>query len=135
MDLMIELNKLRSYIDNRDTDRFKAYLNVLYEKSNQKEKEIISSFVETELKKSTHRIKSTVNDLQIRMQLENVIDILPLSYISKRYFNKTRQWLYQRINGNLVNGKLAKFTEPEIETFNYALQDISKRIGSVAIYS
>ena len=135
MDLTIELNKLRAYIDKRDTDGFKAYLNVLYKKSNQEEKEIISSFVETELKKSTHRIKSTVNDLQIRMQLENVIDILPLSYISKRYFNKTRQWLYQRINGNSVNGKSAKFTEPEIETFNYALQDISKRIGSVAIHS
>ena len=130
-----DINELQAYFDKRDTQGFKTYLKSLYEKSNQEEKEAIALFVESELKESTCRIKNTVNDIQIRMQLENVIDILPLSYISKNYFNKTRQWLYQRINGNCVNGKTATFTESEIETFNYALQDISKRIGSIAIQS
>ena len=122
-------------MNKRDTVGFKTYLKELYEKGSSDEKEAISLFVETELKKSTDCVKSTVNDIQIRIQLENIVEILPLSYISKKYFNKTRQWLYQRINGNIVNGKLAKFTESEIETFNYALQDISKRIGSTAIHS
>ena len=135
MDLKIELNKLQAYMNKRDTVGFKAYLKELYEESSLKEKEAISLFVETELEKSTDCIKNTVNDIQVRIQLENIVEILPLSYISKKYFNKTRQWLYQRINGNIVNGKLAKFTESEIETFNYALQDISRRIGATAIHS
>jgi len=107
----------------------------LYEKSSPEEKEAISLFVEKNLENSTSRIKNTINDIQTRLQLENVIEILPLSYISKKYFSKSRQWLYQRINGNIVNGKPVKFTDLEIKTFNYALQDISKRIGSTVIYS
>ena len=135
MNLTIELDKLTAYLNKRDTDGFKIYLKELYEKSKPAEKEAISLFVESNLEKSTARIKNTVNDIRIRMQLENVIDILPLAYISKEYFNKSRQWLYQRINGNTVNGKSARFNESEIKIFNNALQDISKRIGSVAIHS
>ena len=135
MDLTIELNRLTDYFNKRDTDGFKSYLKELFEKCSLEEKEVVTLFVETSLENSTERIKNTVNDFRIRMQLENVIDILPLSYISKKYFNKSRQWLYQRINGNMVNGKKARFTESEIKTFNLALQDISNKIGSAAIHS
>ena len=135
MDLSIELNKLQAYINNRDTEGFKACLKELYTQSNSEEKDAISLFVEESLKNSTSRIRNTVMDVQTRMQLENVIDILPLSYISKKYFNRSRQWLYQRINGNMVNGKPVRFSELEINTFNFAMQDISKRIGSTVIYS
>ena len=135
MNLTIEFNKLQDYMNNRDTDEFKTYLKELFDKSNSDEKEAISLFMETELKKSTDKIKNTVNDIQIRIQLEDIIDILPLSYISKKYFNKTRQWLYQRINGNIVNGKSARFNESEIQTFNFALKDIGNKIGSIAIHS
>ncbi|MCU7604834.1 DUF5053 domain-containing protein, partial [Riemerella anatipestifer] len=58
---------------------------------------------------------------------------ISLSYVAEKYFGKTKSWLYQRINENTVNGKPAKFTEKEIETLNYALQDLSKKIGSVRI--
>jgi hypothetical protein len=37
------------------------------------------------------------------------------------------------VNGSIVNGKPAKFTPAEIDTLNYALQDISKKIGSTVI--
>jgi hypothetical protein len=135
MDLTAKLDTLRSYMDNRDADGFKTCLKSLYEKSSSAEKEVISGFVENELGKSTQNVKNTVNNIQIRMQLGDVIDILPLSYISKHYFKKTRQWLYQRINRNVVNGKSAQFSESEIEIFNFALRDISKKIGSIAIHS
>jgi hypothetical protein len=135
MDLTIELNNLQSCMDRKDTEGFKTYLKTLYETSNPEEKEIISRFVEAKLKKSTRQVERTVNDIQVRMQIGDAIDILPLSYISKKYFNKTRQWLYQRINGSIVNNKKARFTESEIETFNFALQDISKQIGSTVIHS
>lgn len=63
----------------------------------------------------------------------NSLNILPLSHIAEHYFKKSRQWLYQRINGNIVNGKPAQFTDEEIETLNFALQDISKKIGSIRV--
>jgi hypothetical protein len=135
MDIAAELNKLRDYMDNRDTEGFKTYLKALYQKSNAEEKETLTCFVENNLKKSTNKIKHTVSDIQIRIQLGDNAEILPLSYIAKNYFNKTRQWLYQRINGSTVNGRPARFTDSEINTFNLAVQDISKRIGSIAIHS
>ena len=36
-------------------------------------------------------------------------------------------WLYQKINGSIVNRKPARFTAEEINTLNFALQDIGKK--------
>ena len=69
MNLILELNKLKGYINSRDTFGFRTYLKELYEKSNQAEKETIYLFVETELTKSTNHIKSTVNNISMRLQL------------------------------------------------------------------
>lgn len=43
------------------------------------------------------------------------------------------QWLYQRINGNTVNGKPASFKQEEIIKLNKAFKDISKKIGAVSV--
>ena len=74
-----------------------------------------------------------VEENAIKLQLQEVAEIVSLSYLAKKYFNKSRSWLYQRLNGNLVNGKPARFTQEELQTFNDALQDISKKIGSLSI--
>lgn len=69
----------------------------------------------------------------IKFQLKEVSEIISLSWLAKKYFGKTKAWLYQRINNNIVNGKPAKFTPEEIEKLNQALQDISHKIGSLRI--
>ncbi len=74
-----------------------------------------------------------LDKLLVKDQLEKISKIISVSYLAKNYFKKTPQWFYQRLNENLVNGKPAKFTEEEIKTLNFALQDISKKIGSVSI--
>ncbi|MBN8861005.1 MAG: DUF5053 domain-containing protein [Sphingobacteriales bacterium] len=51
----------------------------------------------------------------------------------KEYFNKTRHWLYQRINGNIVNGKVCSFTYDELKQLQFALKDISKKIGATSV--
>ena len=63
----------------------------------------------------------------IRQQLGEVPEILSMSYIAKTYFGKSRTWLYQRINGNKVNGKPAYFTRSERKQLQDALQDIGKK--------
>lgn len=73
------------------------------------------------------------DELVLREQLKEVIPIVSLAYVAKTYFNKTRQWLYQRINGSLVNGKPARFTPEEIETLNNALKDIGNRLSSINV--
>lgn len=69
----------------------------------------------------------------IRLQLQEISEIISLSYLAKTYFGKTKSWIYQRINGNIVNGKPCRFTESELATLNNALKDISDKIGSLSI--
>ena len=72
-------------------------------------------------------------EIILREQLKDILPVVSLAYISKTYFKKTRQWLYQRINGSLVNGKPARFTPEEIDTLNLALKDIGNRLSSINV--
>ena len=69
----------------------------------------------------------------IRQQLGDVPDILSMSYIAKNYFGKSRTWLYQRINGNKVNGKPAYFTRSERKQLQEALHDIGKKLSAITL--
>ncbi|MDR1698361.1 MAG: DUF5053 domain-containing protein, partial [Prevotellaceae bacterium] len=71
--------------------------------------------------------------LKVKEQLEQVSNIISISYIAKTYFNKSRSWLSQRVNEFDVNGKPAKFLPEEIDILNFAIQDISTRLGAVRI--
>jgi len=62
------------------------------------------------------------------VNLGEVSNMISVAYIAKNYFGKTRQWLYQRLNGYTVNGKPAKFTDDERVRLREALRDISSRI-------
>lgn len=70
--------------------------------------------------------------LAIKQKMKDVIPAISLVYIAKTYFNKTDAWLYQRINGNVVNGKPATFTSNELETMKFALSDLSNKLDSLS---
>lgn len=72
-------------------------------------------------------------EVDIKMQLKEASEIVSLSYIAKTYFGKKKEWLYHRINGNIINGKPAAFTEDQKKQLNAAFRDISKKIGSVTV--
>jgi len=67
-----------------------------------------------------------------KVNLEEVSNIISIAYISKKYFGKTRHWLYQRLNGSIVNGKPARFTPDEKNRLKEALQDISSIITNTS---
>lgn len=87
--------------------------------------------------KATHKavgaIKDELEDIKITLELGDVANALSLSYIAKAYFGKSRNWLYQRLNGHKVNGKPAQFTEEERKRFADALLDLSRRINETAL--
>ena len=63
------------------------------------------------LAKGDRMIEEDVND--IKEKLGNLPEIINLSAVARQCFGKSRTWLYQRINGNKVNGKPAYFTRAE----------------------
>lgn len=87
--------------------------------------------------KGIEGIENDVNEmreqLKIRDQLKESIDIIPLSYIARTYFGKSASWLYQRINGNKVRGKVYTLNADETATFNRALKEIGNRISSLSV--
>ncbi|GHT04862.1 hypothetical protein AGMMS49525_11700 [Bacteroidia bacterium] len=60
---------------------------------------------------------------------DGIISDISVSYLAKNYFNKSPQWFYQRLNGNSVNGKPAKFTPNELMKLRDSLTDISTKIN------
>jgi len=72
------------------------------------------------------------DELILKQKLEEVLPIISVSYLAKNYFKKTPQWFYQRLNGNSVNGKVARFTPNELETLSMALKAIGQKISTSA---
>ena len=85
------------------------------------------------LKNLEERVKNLHTKVLVKKQLEEITEIISLKYIAKKYFGKTSSWLYNKINGAIVNGKPVHFTYDEICTLNGALQDISRKIGSTSV--
>jgi hypothetical protein len=70
--------------------------------------------------------------LALKQKLADISPAISWVHIAKKYFNKTDSWFYQRINGNMVNGKSASFTKEELDTLRHALSDLSNRLGSLS---
>lgn len=127
-----ELKKLAACMAENKMEEYKEQLRGLLDDFPEKTDRIIA-FTENELSVASEKIDGEINVIKVRMQLADKIKMLPLSYIADNYFHKSPHWLYQRINGNVVNGKPARFSDKEIELFNNALQDISRQIGSINV--
>lgn len=79
------------------------------------------------------RLAHEVKEMTIREKLGEGYEMIPFSFIAREYFGKSPAWLLQRVNGYKVNGKPCAFNEEERKKFNFALQDLSKRIGSFCL--
>lgn len=47
------------------------------------------------------------------MSLKPIFELLSGAKVATDCFGKSRSWLHQRINGDLVNGKPAEFTQDQ----------------------
>ena len=88
---------------------------------------------ETAVMESARKTLSDAKELMIKEQLSQISEMISMTYIAKIYFNKSKSWLSQRINEFEVNGKPAKFLPEEVDTLNFAIKDISKKLDSVSI--
>lgn len=131
MNLKEELKKIDQLVGG-DTEKLKEQYLLLIQNFPE-EKEQIDDYLQSAMTRQTQNIGKSVDELEVKVQLLEISEIVSMSYIAKNYFHKTRQWLYKKINGSPVNGKPAKFTEEELETLNFAIQDISKKLGSTVI--
>ena len=129
--LRTKINELKSCIGKTDEarrNRFDALLSALQSHSDDAD---VQAALSTLMSEGIEETKQEIDTL--RCQIENEYEILPLSYIAKHYFHKSRAWLYQRLNGLEVKGRTYALNDEQKKIFNLACQDISKRIGSVCL--
>jgi len=77
--------------------------------------------------------KAFLAELKLKNELESVSRYVSMSFIAKKYFGKSRQWLNNRIKGNFVNGKPAAFTNDELKQFSFALEQMGSEIKATAL--
>ena len=132
MALKDELLALKPLLGTDSPEFYTKMREIAAKYNSEEDKKAIADFVSERLQNIDRKL-DVIEESAIKLQLQEVAEIVSLSYLAKKYFNKSRSWLYQRLNGNLVNGKPARFTKEELQTFNNALQDISQKIGSLSI--
>lgn len=135
-DILAEMKPLMGSLDTEERKRLSLLEEEL--KSLQmttKDKTTAKVWYKEGLKDIEASIGHIEHELKIKDQLKEVADILPLSYIAKNYFGKSAAWLYQRINGNKVRGKVYTLNREEVATFNRALKEIGSKISSLSITS
>ena len=74
-----------------------------------------------------------VEELTMAEQMGEVTQMVSMAYIARTYFGKSRSWLAHKLNGNIVNGKAASFTDEERATLKYALADMAGKLGSLGV--
>lgn len=125
-----DLKKLQSLVDNGISDDAYTLLGEIKSKiATDEDRAEFDAFVKGNVAKLTGEVDE-LHAAATKLYLGELGDMLNLSYVARKYFKKSRAWLSQRINGNLVNGVPAKFTSEELDVFNNALSDMSKMLGS-----
>ena len=128
-DIKKELKELEEIMHSTDEDREqkfeKKFLYIREHYTSEEDNEAIYNF-------TLNGYKQINNELE-NNQIKSVKEIIPVSYIARNYFGKSAAWLQQRLYGYKVRGKVYTLNEKDIKTLNLALQDISKKIGSLTI--
>lgn len=123
------LDQLKSKYISATTEKEKEEVRkAIRQACDESPKEVAAIAVE-QLKETIERIDAVL----IRQQMEDILPFISLAYMAKTYFGKSRQWLYQRVNGLMVNGKPAQFTQAELDILNHALRDMGQKLVSTHV--
>jgi hypothetical protein len=126
-----ELKNAWKKANETDRNRIQNEIDLFFDSLSEKEKGSVCEAVDEDFNNIHTEIEDIRQTINIRKILEPVLPAISVSYLSKYYFHKTPQWFYQRMNGNRVNGKSASFSDDEIHTLHFAIQDISKKLSTV----
>jgi DNA-binding protein len=124
-----ELKKLKDqYTSTRSVKKRAAIDAQITALVNKDRKEFSLAMIEL-MKETRTRVEATLEQARVR-ELSRAVS---MAYIARTYFQKSRGWLYQRINGSIVNGKPARFNDEERKTLEHAFHDIGGMLTSIRI--
>jgi len=136
MSAIEEIEKLRREYFSLNTEEQKKKFDTKFRKNlsskSEEDKKIFADAFIQKAKNASNEANNLCDAIDIRLKLGKVLDMVSMSYIAQNYFNKSKSWFSQRMNGHLVNGSPVYFTKEELLTLSTALDDISKQINETA---
>lgn len=128
-----EFEKFKEAKNNGTEKEFAKAVKEKYDRMDKSQKEAYSKAIDTSFKATSEACEDFIGRAEeyiLKKRLGELPEVISFSYIANKFFGKSRQWLYQRINGSMVNGKPAKFTKDEYEKFIAALDEIGLMISN-----
>lgn len=147
----MEIPTFTSYITDpkarEEIERLMSEKDEISEMYEQKRQQRMAAMTEDERKAYDEMIKKASKDIAeglerdadelyskaIKEKLAEVSEGLSLAYIAKQYFGKSKEWLYQRLNGSVVNGKQAGFKREEVVQLQLAIRDFGNKLSTVTL--
>lgn len=126
-----ELELLKAELGTPAFDERLEKMNGVY--TSAEDKALISEHVLLMLDGIGSELDEVNEELNTLEAVKSISNMISFKYIAETYFNKSKSWFSQRLNGNMVHGRKCGFNDEELRTLRFALQDISKKIGSLSI--
>ena len=129
------LKELNMHSTGEDRVRADEALEHFLNGLNEADKEIVFKAIEEDfasLHRTAHEAHELKEKIALRKQLEDVLPLISVSALSKNYFGKSSSWFYQRLNGNLIHGKPAAFTEAELKILADSIGDLGQRLSALS---
>lgn len=126
-----ELELLKAELGTPAFDERLEKMNGVY--TSAEDKALISEHVLLMLDGIGQELDEVNEELDTLEAVKSISNMISFKYIAETYFNKSKSWFSQRLNGNMVHGRKCGFNDEELRTLRFALQDISKKLGSLSI--
>lgn len=126
-----ELELLKAELGTPAFDERLEKMNGVY--TSAEDKALISEHVLLMLDGIGSELNEVNEELDTLEAVKSISNMISFKYIAETYFNKSKSWFSQRLNGNMVHGRKCGFNDEELRILRFALQDISKKLGSLSI--
>lgn len=124
--LLDELKRIEALADSGSPDVIKEIESLTAKYNTEEDKAVLGEFA-SRLMSGARSKMDEIEELTVKEKLGELNEAINMAYVARRYFGKSKSWLYQRIKGNIVNNKRACFSESELVTFNMAMSDIGSK--------
>ena len=114
-------------------NEFEQKVDVFLSQKTDPEKDFLRNYIVEKKRDMVITLMQAMEERSMLQQLDGLEKYINLSSLSKKYFGKTKGWLYQRLHGYQVHGKRATFNEKEKAIFSNALIALSDDLREVAL--
>lgn len=131
-----EINNLLNEFLQLETDeqrrQFQSKIAHTLSGKTEEEKREFAEILSNKAQQTIDQSQALIDEYDFKQALKDIVPAITWSYIAEEYFNKSRSWFSQRMNGYHVNNKVATFTDDEIDLLSDSLLDLSERIKKSA---